>query len=62
MFEIDKKGGKAKISGDGKPMSKTSHTLCPVPFAILTPSADELQLAERARRRGLQTSPRRAYL
>jgi len=45
MFEIDK-SGKAKISGDGKPMSKTSHTLCPVPFAILTPSADELQLAD----------------
>ncbi len=45
MFEIDK-SGKAKICGDGKPMSKTSHTLCPVPFAIMTPSAEELKLAD----------------
>ncbi len=31
MYEIDKKSGEPKLSKDGKPKAKTSHTLNPVP-------------------------------
>lgn len=34
MFEIDKKSGQIQLGHDGRPRSKTSHTLAPVPFAI----------------------------
>ncbi len=34
MYEIDKKTGAPKLSKDGKPKAKTSHTLNPVPFII----------------------------
>lgn len=34
MYEIDKKTGKAKLSADGTPKAKTSHTLNPVPCYI----------------------------
>lgn len=34
MYEIDKKTGKAKLSGSGAPKAKTSHTLNPVPCYI----------------------------
>lgn len=38
MFELDKKTGKAKYSGDGKPKAKTAHTLNPVPFIVYDPA------------------------
>jgi 2,3-bisphosphoglycerate-independent phosphoglycerate mutase len=34
MFETDKKSGKIKLGSDGRPKSKTSHTLNPVPCII----------------------------
>ena len=34
MFETDKKSGKIKFGSDGRPKSKTSHTLNPVPCII----------------------------
>ena len=34
MYEVDKKTGAPKLSKDGKPKAKTSHTLNPVPFII----------------------------
>jgi MazG family protein len=34
MFELDKKTGQIQLGHDGRPRSKTSHTLAPVPFAI----------------------------
>ncbi len=34
MYERDKKSGKVTNDSSGKPKSKTSHTLSPVPFAI----------------------------
>ncbi|MEY2988830.1 MAG: hypothetical protein RJB13_2351 [Pseudomonadota bacterium] len=34
MFEVDKKTGLVQLGQDGRPRSKTSHTLAPVPFAI----------------------------
>ena len=34
MYEIDKKTGMPKLSKDGTPKAKTSHTLNPVPFII----------------------------
>jgi 2,3-bisphosphoglycerate-independent phosphoglycerate mutase len=38
MYELDKKTGKAKYSGDGKPKAKTAHTLNPVPFIVYDPA------------------------
>lgn len=38
MYELDKKTGKAKHSGDGKPKAKTAHTLNPVPFIVYDPA------------------------
>jgi len=34
MYEVDKKTGEPKLSKDGEPKSKTSHTLNPVPCII----------------------------
>lgn len=46
MYELDKKGG-FKCNADGRPRSKTAHTLNPVPFVIYDPGfAGEYRLAE----------------
>jgi 2,3-bisphosphoglycerate-independent phosphoglycerate mutase len=43
MHELDK-AGKALLAPGGKPRSKTSHTLNPVPFSIYAPSMPELRI------------------
>lgn len=37
MYIMDKKTGKPKRDGNGKPLAKTAHTLNPVPFIIYDP-------------------------
>jgi len=44
MYEIDKKTGSVKIKKDGRPMPKTSHTLSPVPFIVVGPDKNKLEL------------------
>jgi len=44
MIEIDKKTGKPKKNIDGSYAAKTSHTLNPVPFVLLSPHLEELEL------------------
>ncbi len=39
MYERDKKSGKVTFDASGKPKAKTSHTLAPVPFAIVNSEA-----------------------
>jgi 2,3-bisphosphoglycerate-independent phosphoglycerate mutase len=44
MYERDKKSGKPSLDAAGKPRSKTSHTLNPVPLHLYAPKNAELQL------------------
>jgi 2,3-bisphosphoglycerate-independent phosphoglycerate mutase len=44
MIEIDKKTGNPIKNKDGSYAAKTSHTLNPVPFVLLSPHLDELEL------------------
>ncbi|MCS7205087.1 MAG: 2,3-bisphosphoglycerate-independent phosphoglycerate mutase [Leptospiraceae bacterium] len=44
MIEVDKKTGQPLKQKNGKYATKTSHTLNPVPFVIISPYLDELEL------------------
>jgi 2,3-bisphosphoglycerate-independent phosphoglycerate mutase len=44
MIEIDKKTGQPKKNQDGSFAAKTSHTLNPVPFVLLSPELKQLEL------------------
>ncbi|GIX42630.1 MAG: putative 2,3-bisphosphoglycerate-independent phosphoglycerate mutase [Leptospiraceae bacterium] len=44
MIEIDKKTGLPKKNPDGTYAAKTSHTLNPVPFVLLSPELNKLEL------------------
>ncbi len=41
MFELDKKTGEILRDEKGRPKPKTSHTLNPVPFILVTPEGDQ---------------------
>lgn len=41
MFEKDKKTGRIKTDGAGKPKAKTAHTLSPVWFIVYDPAGDQ---------------------
>lgn len=44
MWEVDGSTGQVKRDDDGRPVLKTSHTLNPVPFLVLGPSADNFEV------------------
>ncbi len=44
MYEIDKKTKTIKIDKNGEYLKKTSHTLNPVPFVLLSPFIEELEI------------------
>jgi 2,3-bisphosphoglycerate-independent phosphoglycerate mutase len=50
MFEIDPKTKGIKVDAEGRPCSKTSHTLNKVPLYIYAPSAPDLRIDERVAR------------
>jgi 2,3-bisphosphoglycerate-independent phosphoglycerate mutase len=50
MFEIDAKSKQIKLDPEGRPRSKTSHTLNKVPFYVFAPSAPDLRIDPRVER------------
>lgn len=45
MYELDPKTGEALRDGQGRPKSKTSHTLNPVPFLMVNPESLDFPLS-----------------
>jgi len=52
MFEIDKKTGKPKLDAKGRPRTRTSHTLNPVPLHVFAPG-HALRMREGLKQAGL---------
>ena len=46
MWEVNKKTGEVKTDAEGRPASKTSHTLNPVPWVLVTPDDGRIHLRE----------------
>lgn len=44
MYEVDRATGEVRRDDAGRPMVKTSHTLSPVPWALVGPAARDFQL------------------
>ncbi len=53
MWDIDKKTGKVKLDANGKPVLKTSHTLAPVPWALLGSNLENVNANPEANNPGL---------
>lgn len=53
MFEVESATGKTKISPDGTPMMKTSHTLSPVPWVLTGPGAETFEANHQVKQPGL---------
>lgn len=53
MYEVDAKTQKTKVDESGKPIAKTSHTLSPVPFALIGAGAETYRRNESVTEPGL---------
>lgn len=53
MLEVDKRSGELKLDQEGKPVTKTSHTLSPVPWLLIGERSGELELNREVEEPGL---------